>query len=192
MNISNEEAQAALDAVKETQKRLQRAISEEYAGLIMLWGVIWTLGSLSLHFLGGPRGGLVFGILDVVGIAATICIVHRSNKQGAIRGPQTRVLYWHIWGMWIALALYGTLWGLVLKPNHNNQLSFYLCTLAMFGYVIMGLWTLSNFLVWLGLGTTAVVVAGYYLVPDFFQLWMAVLGGGTLCATGLYIRKYWR
>lgn len=192
MNISNEEAQAALNTVKETQKRLQRAISEGYAGLIILWGGIWVLGSLCLHFLGGPRGGLIFGILDVIGISLTVYLVRRSNQQGAIRGSQTRVLEWHIWGLWIALALYGTLWGLVLRPNSNNQLSLYLCTLAMFGYVIMGLWLMCYFMVWLGLGVTVIIAMGYYLLPGYFQLWIAFLGGGTLCGTGLYIRKYWR
>ena len=60
MNISVEDAQGALDLVQEAQSRLRKAISASYAGnLLILWGGITTAGFTALHFLGGPRGGLI-------------------------------------------------------------------------------------------------------------------------------------
>lgn len=193
MNISIEDARGALNLVQESQDRLRKAISAGYASnLLMLWGAIWLVGFTALQFLGGPRGGLVFTLLDVVGIGATIALLRRSPHQNAIRSSGPSIMGWHLWGFWIVLALYGTLWALVLKPSSDIQLSAFLSTLAMFAYVVMGLWFMSTFMVWLGLGVTALTLIGYHLVPAWFHLWMAVLGGGTLCATGYYIRRWWR
>ncbi|MFC1765124.1 hypothetical protein ACFL6U_24010 [Planctomycetota bacterium] len=193
MNVSHEDAQNALDLVQETQKRLRRAISEgQLSSLLLLWGLIWIIGSIALHFLGGPRGGTVFAILDVIGFVATFLISRQAPHQKAIRGPQDQILFWHIWGLWIALILYGVAWLFLLKPITSLQLGVFLSTLAMFGYVVMGLWFASYFMVWLGLGVTVLTLFGYYLLPDYCYLWTAVTGGGTVCGTGLYIRKYWR
>jgi hypothetical protein len=39
---------------------------------------------------------------------------------------------------------------------------------------------------------TAFIVIGYLALPDFFNLWMAALGGGSLVAAGLYVLRAWR
>jgi hypothetical protein len=61
----------------------------------------------------------------------------------------------------------------------------------MFGYLVMGLW-LGRFFLWLGLLVTATTLVGYYFVSDYFFLWMALTGGGSLIAAGVFIRKFWR
>jgi hypothetical protein len=61
----------------------------------------------------------------------------------------------------------------------------------MFAYVVTGLW-LEHFMVWLGLVVTALTVIGLFLLPSYFYIWMAVVGGGTLAGTGLFIRNRWK
>ena len=63
----------------------------------------------------------------------------------------------------------------------------------MFMYVVMGLWA-GRLLFWLGVVMTLLIVSGFFLfyLQPAFWLWLAVLGGGTLAGTGLYIRKAWR
>lgn len=193
MNISLEDAQGALNLVQESQSRLRKAISASYAsGLLILWGGITLVGFVALHFLGGARGGLIYTLLDVVGIAATVYLLRRAPHRTAIRGPESKIAGWHLWGFWLALALYGTLWALVLKPDSSIQLSAFLITLVMFAYVVMGLWFMSYFMVWLGLSVTALTLVGYILLPTYFHLWTGVLGGSALCGTGFYIRRCWR
>jgi hypothetical protein len=43
----------------------------------------------------------------------------------------------------------------------------------------------------LALGVTVLVLVGYYLLFDYFYLWAALTGGGTVLGTGWYIRR-WR
>jgi len=193
MNVSHKDAQVALDLVENTQQRLRRAISEGYTSrLLMLWGGIWAAGFVSLHFLGGSRGGLIFTVLDVLGIGATAYFLHRAPHQTIMRSPQTRSLCRHIWGFWLILAVFAGIWGVLLQPSTGRQLGVFLCTLSMFAYVVMGLWIMSYFMVWIGFGVTALTLLGYYLVPGYFNLWMAVMGGGTLSFTGWYIYRHWR
>ena len=46
-------------------------------------------------------------------------------------------------------------------------------------------------MVWWTLPITVLALVGYFLLPDFFYLWMSILGGGGMIALGLYIRFRW-
>ena len=43
-----------------------------------------------------------------------------------------------------------------------------------------------------GSTSTAIILAGVFLFPGIFWLWMAVFGGGALIASGFYVRHFWR
>ena len=40
----------------------------------------------------------------------------------------------------------------------------------------------------IGLGATALTLAGYYFLPGHFYIWMAFVGGGSLLGPGLYLK----
>ena len=62
----------------------------------------------------------------------------------------------------------------------------------MFAYVILGLWLEARFLIWLGLAVTGLTAVGYFLLPSYFYLWMAPMGGGALFVTGWYVNRFWK
>jgi hypothetical protein len=191
MDISKEEAQVSLNLVQDTQTRLKKAVAAGYAsGLLVLWGGIWIVGFASLHF-SDRIGGHVFAALDVVGFIATVLIARRWPHNTVIRGPEFRTVAWQCTGLWLSLSVYGLIWALLLRPANGRALGVFLCTLCMFGYVVMGLWRRSLFLIGLGLAITAMSLAGFYWLPGYFYLWMAATGGGALLGAGLYIRR-WR
>jgi hypothetical protein len=37
----------------------------------------------------------------------------------------------------------------------------------------------------------ALALIGYYFIPDYYYLWIAILGGGGMILLGLYIRYRW-
>ena len=98
----------------------------------------------------------------------------------------------NIFLFWLALAAYAGLWLLMLRPATGMQVGALLVTVAMLGYVVTGLWTGSMVLVWLGLAVTLLTLFGFYVLPDYFNLWMALAGGAAVLGTGLYIRIRWR
>ena len=93
---------------------------------------------------------------------------------------------------WVALFAYAGLWILLLKPANGVLLGTFLATVAMLGYVAIGLWSGSAFMTVLGLAVTSLTVFGYFVLPGHFYLWMAPTGGGALLGTGLYLRVRWR
>jgi hypothetical protein len=187
MDVSSQEARESLGLIEDTQAGWRKAIGASYAsGLLVLWGAIWIVGYVCLHF-SLEIGGYVFMVLDILGIGGTLLIARRRP----IRGPETQAAFRSLGGLWSFLALYGVIWIVLFRPDDGRQLGAFLCTLCMLGYVVIGLWFKNVFMIALALAVTALVLVGYYLLFSYFYLWAALTGGGTVLGTGLYIRR-WR
>lgn len=186
--LTPDEAKTALAMIEETTRQMRRMTA--YGGMpyfLLVWGVVWVVGFGTSHFVHNPQIlGKVWFVLDSLGFLGTAYIVRRICQSG-IRWPLGPTLG----GFWIALTLYGGLFIYVTRPT-GTLLSLVIALWAMFGYVVSGLFYRSRFLTALGLGVTALIMAGYMVVPAWFNLWMAILGGGSLVATGIYMLKAWR
>jgi hypothetical protein len=198
--ITQEEALASLQEIDRVIARIRKAIaSAGCAPMLILWGFIWIIGFGTMQFFPEVTGRL-WAVLDTTGIVISILFgirAHRSRIHGLEQG--------RIALSWLVLLAYGALWVYLLWPwemSHRSgwrafeplmmrkQTAFW-PTLCMFGYVAMGLW-LDRFLLWLGVLVTVATLVGYCLVPDHFYLWIAATGGGSLVATGIFIRKFWK
>ena len=103
---------------------------------------------------------------------------------------------------WIVLGVYAVIWMIVLHPQRSpnpnvpvaidviNHLFAFFATIGMFGYVVAGLW-LGRFWVVLGVSVTVLVLLGLYALPQWFMLWMAVVGGGALIFSGVMVKRLW-
>ena len=58
---------------------------------------------------------------------------------------------------------------------------------AMF-YALLGVWKGVRFLV-AGAALAALTLGGMFWLPQYFLLWMAAVGGGSLVLVGLWLRK---
>ncbi|NPA91624.1 MAG: hypothetical protein GXO55_09290 [Chloroflexi bacterium] len=189
-SISPEEAREALDLIDRTTQHMRRSLAHGGAPyFLLIWGVVWMLGFGATHFLGpdSPTVGLIWMVLDTIGIIASFAVGWWISKQ--MRSPRygaTVGIYWLAWIVYGALIVY------FAHPQSGNQLSMLVALLAMFGYVTTGILYRSRFLTGLGLVMTGLILAGYLLWPAYFNLWMAVLGGGSLIAAGVYILRFWR
>ena len=149
------------------------------------WGLVWAAGYAGDYFYGYPEAGRIWAVADLLGLVATVAVALRSSKRLADPlGPR-------IGALWLCLLVFGLLWIWVAAPAEGAELGFLAATIAMFGYVVMGLWLDLVFLA-IGLAVTAIATAGYIWLRPFFDLWMAFLGGGTLFGSGLYIVRRWR
>ena len=192
MNVSQEDARESLTAIKATSDHTRKVVAASYAsGLLILWGLIWVVAFISVHFY-PRRAPYIFNTLNAVGIVGTILICRKWPARAATKTPASDKILWRIFGFWFLLFAFASLWLLLLSPAKGIQVSAFLCTVAMFGYVVLGLWLGSYFMVWLGLMVTALTLLGYYVLPGYFYLWMSPMGGGALLGTGIYIRVRWR
>jgi hypothetical protein len=185
-SISPEQAAAAL-AEAEQARRAMREVVRAHRGHLHLWiwGAVWVAMPLAAH-IGGERAARFFPAISAVGAVLSAFVGFTQSRQ--IRLPVNgRFL-----GMFAALLGFAALFPFVLgvQPTVRGVYA-YVCLVAMQAYIVAGLWT-DTYLLWAGLLITALVLAGVFLFPGIFWLWMAVFGGGTLIATGFYVRYFWR
>ncbi|MBN1505880.1 MAG: hypothetical protein JW955_03495 [Sedimentisphaerales bacterium] len=193
MELSEQEARESLSLIQDATARTRKVVAAGYASdLLILWGLIYMAGFTAVYF--APRqGGILFAVLDGVGLLGTLFIAWRAwPTHGSLRGASTSRVVRGIFLFWLILFAYAGLWLLMLRPMAGMQVGALLVTVAMLGYIVTGLWTASTFLVWLGLAVTALTLFGFYVIPGYFNLWMAPTGGGALLGTGLYVRIRWR
>lgn len=185
MNPSPNEAESALADIEQMVERTRRAVAAgHWANQLMLWGIVWMLGFGSTQFL-RVNEGVIWGPLSLVGAAVSWWIGFRDPRP--VRGPVVR----RIGCFLLALAGFAVVWAVILHPFNVRHFGAYVATVFMFAYVAGGIW-FGRFFIWLGVGVTAAAVTGVLLLPQWLNLWMAVAGGGSLMASGLYIRRAWR
>ena len=183
MTINRNEAGAMLadvDAIvaRVKQSRLYRRIGE----VTILWGVVIVCGHL-LSVAAAPRWSpWDWRAADVFGVAATIVLVARGRWSQGLRIP-LRVL-----AIFALFFGFGLLWSALLGRFGPRELDAFWPTLVLFGYALAGLWLGAVFAA-LGLGLSALIVAGYFWSGEWFNLWLAVVNGGGFILCGLWMRR---
>jgi hypothetical protein len=193
MNVSQEDARTSLSTIRDVRIQTQRAVTSAYASpLMILWGTLWIIAFTATHFF-IEHSQHIFTAMNVVGIAVSAIIFYQLFHSNApFRDDPSERLGWRIAALWILLYVYVIVWLFLLAPFNGLQCNAFISTTAMFACVVMGLWFGSLFMVVLGLAMTGVTLVGFYLLTSYYCLWMAIMGGGTLLSTGLYIRIRWR
>lgn len=189
MSISPTEAEEALAAIQTIVKKTRRVISTSGAyAFLIIWGVVWLFGFLGSQFLPSEIGGYFWMGIDIVGFIISAVIGTRLGRN--VRNSKITNSGKQIGIFWLLLILYcaAAIW--VVWPVGNKQFAMLIILFVMVGWMAMGL-ILSFYPIWAGLILTALALIGYFLLPGFFYLLMAILGGGGMIAMGLYIRNRW-
>jgi len=161
----------------------KKAVGHFVGYILMMWGVIWAIGFTATQF--SPHvAGWYWAALNTIGTIGTWLIISQSKSKF------NRQVGGRLFLALVILSCYAILWGFMLHPSGHAGMAFYL-TVGTCAYVMMGLW-LSRVLLWLGLIVTGLTLAGLYLLPDWFALWMGITGGGALILSGLSICKSWK
>lgn len=188
MKITPEEAKESLTSVRTVMQRTRRAMNVGgSAYYLLIWGMVWLLGFLAIYFLLPVYSmlvGWVWLFLDVGGIVASAWVSIRSARR--IRDPFGKRFAF----FWLALILFSLLWLWIARPTNMAQTSLLIITFAMFGYTVMGIW-LEKLFVAVAIMVIGLALISYFLIPTFFALWMAILGGGTLIGSSIYILRRW-
>jgi hypothetical protein len=189
MNITPVEAEEALTAIKIMVQKTRRSISKSGAYVfLIIWGVVWLLGFLSSHFLANDITGYIWLGLDVLGGILSAIVGARINRH--VRSPSTASSGRRIAWFWLILFLYCIAVFGVAWPVDGRQIAMLIILFVMIGWMAMGLLLSFTSIGW-GLAITALALSSYFLLPDFFYLIMAILGGGGMIVAGIYIRERW-
>jgi hypothetical protein len=130
--------------------------------------------------------------MSLLGTALAIVLGARfaARVGRQVRNPSMNVTTRRAVLFWLFLALYAVAAIAIAQPTDGKQISAFIILFIMFGQLAMGL-LISFSSTWWALPITALALIGYFLLPNLFYLWMAILGGGGMIALGLYIHSRW-
>jgi len=189
MNISPSEAEEALTAIQTVAKKTRQSIASggTYITLVVT-GIVWLIGFMCTQFLQGEIVVYIWIGLSILGSLVGTVLGIRMGKR--VRSPATAPMAKRIGLFWILLIFFGIAVIAIARPTDGKQVTMLVILFVMLGQMAMGL-VFSFSSTWWTLPITALALAGYYFLPEFFYLWMALLGGGGMIALGLHIRYRW-
>lgn len=191
-DVTSKSAQRSLDDIEDTIAQARYFAAAAASPILYLWGGVWVAAYGLCQFF-PDLSGQIWAILCTLGGVGTGIL----SRNAPVRSESDA----RFGISWIILFAFAAVWFAVLIPweqlkhfdysERQRSMGAYGATLAMFAYVMMGLWW-DRFFMWLGLAVTALTLVGYFAVPAYFNLWMAVFGGGLLLASGLLIKRRWK
>ena len=163
MTISSHEAGAMLAEVDAIVARVKRSRMYRRTGdITILWGAIILLGHFAQAM--APRWAFwAWHLDDVLGVAGTLVLLLRGRASIEARVP-LRML-----GAFALFFAFGVVWSEVIGRFGPRELSVFWPTLFLFGYALAGLWFGAVFSA-LGLGVSALILAGYFWAGPWFEL----------------------
>jgi hypothetical protein len=187
MNLSHNDAEEALAMIhKMTQKTQQSLASSSAYITLFITGIVWFIGYLCTQFLTGVVVAYIWVGISLLGSAVGILLGARMGRR--VRSPSTGAYAKRIGIFWLFLILYAIATIAVVRPADGKQVSMLVILFLMLGQLAMGM-LISFSSTWWALPVTALALAGYFLLPGYFYLWMAVLGGGTMIVLALILRS---
>jgi hypothetical protein len=183
-------AQQAADALKEvatTQKRSAQAYSYSLAApYCFVWGGVWLLGYgaealASFGHFAGISTGWWWTALTLAGVAASIAIGRAQYARRPGRSWRMGALFAIIWLFTAALFA-------VIHPKSELQVGAYFPLLFSAIYAAVGLWLGLRYIL-VGVFVALATLGAFFFLRDYFFAWMALVGGGALLLTGLWMRR---
>lgn len=194
MDLSPGQAAESLKEIERTQRRSAEA--HEYAHAspqFILWGLIWMVGYTGSDLL--PNYGFVgainwlwFALVVIGAFGSTILSRRRYRDLTPEAIIKARAIGFRI-GMTM-LVFYAFLFAVfaVLRPRNPAVSGAFIPLLVAAIYAILGIWSGLRFL-YIGIALAALTLGGWFYLSQYFLLWMAAVGGGSLILVGLWLRK---
>ena len=185
MAVTSDHARAALQEIDLALAGTRRAMLAHHAAdHFIVWGVIWMLAFGAMHATSW-HPGWIWLPLATVGSLLSAGIGIRAGRR-FVSADAGRIGW-----AWLCLVLFAAIWAVILHPFNTQHFGAYLATVFMFGYVAGGLW-FGRFFVVLGAVVTGLTLAGVLAAPGWLNLIMAIGGGGSMVAAGVYLRAAFR
>ena len=189
MNVSREEAAQALKDIDRASDRIVQLKGYHHgAPFFILWGLVWLFANTLSQFQPELRNwawgiGIATGVVlsTVIGVTQA----RRITPDGA-RALNARI--GRRIGMTAGIMLvFIFLITSIAKPESSRDVNTIISIFFPFIYMAAGVWAGWRLFA-IGLVTTAAILAGYFWVQDYFDLWMGAFAGGSLIAGGLWLR----
>ena len=192
MNLSREEASAALDDIASAGVRVREFKGYRDASpFFILWGVVWLVAN-AVNDLWPDYGGKAWSVGMIVGTAITALVVIRQvmrrRKECAYTAIESKAIGQRFAMLGCAVMGFFPAMFVVLAPLSGKQQNAFISLFWAFAYMAAGAWVGKRIFV-TGLITAVAILVGYHFLTQHYFLWMALVGGGSLLLAGFWMRK---
>lgn len=181
--IDRKEATAALSEINEMVQRVRQSRIYDLASQFMVVaGVLVAAGNLATYVM--PHyAAYIWPSVNVLTVVISAVVSIFDHRRTGLRSFDLRVF--------VALVLFyafGLLCSVVLGHYGAREMGTFWPIYFMLFYCIAGLWFGRAFIA-IGLAIAVLTLVGYFFITGFaFLLWMAVVNGGGLVVSGLWMR----
>jgi len=180
--IDRTDAAAALADIAQSRRRSIELSGYAHAGdIVLAWGLVWLVCNLAVQFV--PQGGANSWPIGIV-LASGFSFWRGARWPPFGRaGPDWRI------AATAGIALGFLVLVMVIARFADPRQANAVISLAVAaGYGAAGIWAGRRFALAGGFIALLVLVA-WFFDRSHFHLWMGLGGGGTLVATGLWLRR---
>lgn len=181
--MNEKQALNDLKAIRQIMDRTRKAASGEGGWFMVVGGMIWFLGFLGHQFLPEHLVGWTWVGVNTVGMLTIAWLWTRMEQQSNVSSPVLRTIVLS----WLALGVFDVLfiWLFEMETIYHVPMLI-LITIAL-GCVQVGVlfsyWPLCA----VGAALVTLVVGAFLLAQAYFFLIVALLGGGLMIGTGLWM-----
>lgn len=180
--MDEKQAPNDLETIRQIMDRTRRESSGYGGWFMVIAGVMWLIGFTGSQFLPDRYIGWMWLVLNISMFGMMIWTALRWRRHGGVRSA--------LWGplfiYWLALTAFDALIVWLFDVNDGAKIGLLALLTVALGYVLMGIlfhWLITA----VGILIAAFTVGAFFLLPDYFALAMAILGGGLLIGSGLWM-----
>jgi hypothetical protein len=181
--MNEKQALNDLKAIRQIMDRTRQSASGESGWFSVTGGAMWLVGFLGQQFLPEHLTGWVWLVGNTIGVLIIVWLWVHSTRRGHTSSPVMR----SVMLSWLALGIFAVLFIWLFEVRTTLHILLLVLIATALGVVQMGL----LFSYWpfciAGVGIAAAVAGAYLLIPDYFFLVAALLGGGLLIGVGLWM-----
>jgi hypothetical protein len=184
MDIKPSEAESALASIRQTEDQMRKALNASGGGYqLLIWGMIMVVGYSLNQYADRLSMAVVAGtwiVLSVIGnIVSAAMSIRMARKFHSPVGAR-------IGAMLPIFILFGVAGAFFVHPAGPREINLLIYLLVMLWLAMMGLWVKLS-LLWIALIFSGLMLFGYLVLPDYFFLWLAIVGGGAMIGSGLLL-----
>jgi hypothetical protein len=181
--IDHVEASRALSDIDDVVRRLRQSRIYDLASQFMVAaGVFVAVGNLATYVV--PHQAIyIWPAVNVLTIAVSAVISTVDHRRTGVLSFDYRMFV-----MFVLFYAFGLLCSSVLGHYGPREMGTFWPIYFMLFYCIAGLWFGRAFIA-IGAAITVLTLIGYFFITgDTFLFWMAVVNGGGLVVSGLWMR----
>jgi hypothetical protein len=183
MALTHQDAAEALRLAEAAEARSDMLRGyQSTASHLILWGAVYAV-AYALSYFRPAQAGWGWVVLIALGSLGSTVIgardrPDRQSGRAALIIPTLMATFF--------VFIVAT--SAIMQPQDPRQMGAFVPLVVAVCYVVLGLGAGSRITL-AGVALGALTLVGYFAFPSIFMLWMAVVAGGTLVLSGLWLRR---